>query len=89
MSDWKPTFGERLERWWRWVQYIIRVSFVVTDMHGFDTGIFVWNWRRYGPFLFYREMLSSSGNPPPLGGWRLAIFFRQAALEEFYEASTK
>jgi len=56
---------------------------------GWDLGLMVWRWKRWGPFMLYREMLTTQGNPPPLGPWRFAIFLSKRALDEFYEGSTK
>lgn len=62
--------------------------FVFDWCDGFDIGLIVGRWRRYGPFLFYREMLTISG-PVHIGPWRFAVFFTRRAWREFYEGSTK
>jgi len=65
------------------------MRFLRTAIDGFDLGCFVWEWRRLGPFMLYREMLSSQGMPPPLGPWRFAVFLSRRAYCEFYEGAGK
>jgi hypothetical protein len=65
------------------------ITFVRTPSDGFNLGCFVWCWKRFGPFMVYREMLSSAGTCPPLTEWRVAIFLSKAALGEFYEGASK
>lgn len=65
------------------------IKLVFKDIDGFDIGLMVWTWFRIGPIMVYREMESTVGNPPPLTGYKFAIFFRKSALEEFYEGSIK
>lgn len=65
------------------------IRFVVTGNDGFDLGCFTWTWRMFGPFMLYREMLSASGDPPPLTGWKFAVFLSKRALHEFWEGVCK
>lgn len=72
------------------------ISFIRNRGDAFNLGCFIWRWRLFGPFMLYREMLSCEGTPPPLTGWRLAIFFsdtvgvsRRDLLAEFYEGASK
>lgn len=65
------------------------ISFIRAPSSGFDLGCWTWTYRIFGPFVFYREMLSAEGDPPPLGPWRLAIFLSFAAFDEFGEGLCK
>lgn len=62
---------------------------VLDAMVGFDLGCFTWRYRRFGPILFYREMLSFEGDPPPLSGWKVAVILTKRAWDEFYEGLCK
>lgn len=67
----------------------IPITLVFKANTGFDLGCFVWEWYRWGPFVVYKEMLSSEGMPPPTSGWKLAVFFTRRAWVEFWEGSSK
>lgn len=69
----------------RWVG----VTVVLNGHDGFNLGCFAWTWRRFGPLMLYREMLSAQGDPPPLSGWQFAVFLSKRGLDEFYEGVCK
>lgn len=54
-----------------------------------DLGLFVWKWKRVGPFIWYREMLSLEGDPPPIGPWCFAVFLSRRAISEFNDGACK
>lgn len=76
---------------WRWYRFLAKlpVQFIFTAMAGFDIGLVVHSWNRWGPFMLYREMNVSLRTSDHAGPWRLGIFFNPRALDEFYEGSTK